>query len=71
MDLGSHFVILGHNAVFKALTVKIEREISKSTELALKSNTVHFSQATKSLKYEELPNAMQDIMEKLEFHGLF
>lgn len=71
MDLGSYFVILGHNATFKALRVKMEKETSKSTELSLKSDTVHFSQAVKSLKYEELPNTMLDIMENLEFHRLF
>lgn len=71
MDSGSHFVTLGHNAVFKAPTVKMEKEIFKSTELSLKSNTAHSSQAMKSLKYEELPNARQDIKEKLDFHGLF
>lgn len=34
---------------FKALTVKMEKQTSKPTELSLNSNTAHFSQAAKSL----------------------
>lgn len=61
---------LGHLRPDSKKNGKANYRNSKFTELSLKSYTVHFSQGAKSLKFEELPDTKQDILEKLEFHGL-